>query len=199
MSRRWLLIAILMLISSQPFAVHAVGMGGMGGMGDAGSMTGMVDKLSIQTKSVGTVVFSHSVHGTRCNACHPQLFKKKNNSNHVTMELMERGRSCGACHNGRKAFSVKGDCVKCHAEQPAQIEANGASHKTEIDCRACHAGHRPSVAKNIPQCSECHEGSAHYKVDNCLGCHNPHQPLNISIKGEQKTGTPRRCSSAIAR
>ena len=78
------------------------------------------------------------------------------------------------------------DCVKCHSEQPAQIEANGASHKTEIDCTACHAGHRPVVANNIPQCSECHEGSTHYEVDNCLGCHNPHEPLNIAIEGEQK-------------
>jgi len=73
-----------------------------------------------------------------------------------------------------EAVLTADDCVKCHAEQPAQIEANGASHKTEIDCTACHAGHRPSVANNIPQCNECHEGNAHYEVDNCLGCHNPH-------------------------
>ena len=78
------------------------------------------------------------------------------------------------------------DCVKCHSEQPAQIEANGASNKTEIDCTACHAGHRPAVADNIPQCSECHAGTPHYEVDNCLGCHNPHEPLNIAIEGEQK-------------
>jgi predicted CXXCH cytochrome family protein len=78
------------------------------------------------------------------------------------------------------------DCAKCHAEQPAQIAANGASHKTEIDCQACHEGHRPSVAENIPSCSDCHEGSTHYEVDNCLGCHNPHQPLNVSLEGEHK-------------
>lgn len=79
------------------------------------------------------------------------------------------------------------DCVKCHSEQPAQIAANGASHKTEIDCQACHGGHRPSVASNIPKCSDCHAGSAHYEVDNCLGCHNPHQPLNVNLTGEHKT------------
>ena len=54
------------------------------------------------------------------------------------------------------------DCVKCHSEQPAQIAANGASHQTEIDCQACHEGHRPSSPENIPVCSNCHEGSAHY-------------------------------------
>ncbi len=30
------------------------------------------------------------------------------------MKQMQQGKSCGACHNGKKAFSVKGDCVKCH-------------------------------------------------------------------------------------
>jgi len=78
------------------------------------------------------------------------------------------------------------DCAKCHAEQPAQIAANGASHKTEIDCLACHAGHRPSSSDNIPACSDCHSGSNHYEVDNCLGCHNPHQPLNVALSGEHK-------------
>lgn len=79
------------------------------------------------------------------------------------------------------------DCVKCHSEEPAQIASNGASHKTEINCLECHRGHRPSSQKNIPKCSECHSGGAHYDIpDSCLGCHNPHQPLNIHIVGEQK-------------
>jgi predicted CXXCH cytochrome family protein len=79
------------------------------------------------------------------------------------------------------------DCAKCHNEEPSQIAASGASHKTEINCLECHQGHRPSSQNNIPKCSECHSGSAHYDVsDPCLGCHNPHQPLNIHIVGEQK-------------
>ena len=80
------------------------------------------------------------------------------------------------------------DCGKCHSEQPAQIAANGASHQTEIDCQACHEGHRPSVENNIPNCSDCHEGSSHYEVEvACLSCHNPHQPLNVTLEGEHKT------------
>lgn len=78
------------------------------------------------------------------------------------------------------------DCVKCHSEQPAEIAAKGAAHNTEIDCQACHAGHRPSSENNIPACSDCHEGSAHYEVDNCLSCHNPHQPLEVALKGDHK-------------
>jgi predicted CXXCH cytochrome family protein len=79
------------------------------------------------------------------------------------------------------------DCVKCHSEQPAQIAANGASHKTEINCQECHEGHRPSSENNIPNCNDCHDGSAHYEVEvACLSCHNPHQPLNVTLEGEHK-------------
>lgn len=78
------------------------------------------------------------------------------------------------------------DCIKCHDVQTAQIDANGAKHKTEIDCQACHEGHRPKSAKNIPQCSNCHSGKSHYEIKGCTGCHNPHQPLLIAITGQQK-------------
>ena len=78
------------------------------------------------------------------------------------------------------------DCAKCHDQQPAEIEANGASHKTEIDCQACHEGHRPKVENNIPDCSNCHEGADHYAVGGCMGCHNPHQPLAVNLEGEHK-------------
>jgi c(7)-type cytochrome triheme protein len=27
---------------------------------------------------------------------------------------MDKGKSCGACHNGKDAFIASGDCVKCH-------------------------------------------------------------------------------------
>ncbi len=87
---------------------------------------------------------------------------------------------------GQAMLSVD-DCVKCHAQQPAEIDADGASHRTEIDCQACHEGHRPSVENNIPSCSDCHEGSEHYAVDNCMSCHNPHQPLKVQLEGEHKT------------
>ncbi|HUL00242.1 MAG TPA: c(7)-type cytochrome triheme domain-containing protein [Nitrospirota bacterium] len=34
----------------------------------------------------------------------------------VTMQEMDKGQSCGACHNGQKAFDVKdkNNCKKCH-------------------------------------------------------------------------------------
>ena len=73
-------LAVVFLLMIAPATLHAVGMGNMGGMGGMGGAVGMVDKIEIQTQDVGTVVFRHSVHGTRCNECHPKLFKKQSNS-----------------------------------------------------------------------------------------------------------------------
>jgi len=30
------------------------------------------------------------------------------------MADMEKGLYCGACHDGQRAFTVKGNCDKCH-------------------------------------------------------------------------------------
>ncbi|HZV81335.1 MAG TPA: c(7)-type cytochrome triheme domain-containing protein, partial [Geobacteraceae bacterium] len=32
----------------------------------------------------------------------------------ATMGDMDKGKSCGACHNGKDAFKSSDDCVKCH-------------------------------------------------------------------------------------
>lgn len=81
---------------------------------------------------------------------------------------------------------ASGDCVKCHEKEPAQIEARGAAHKTQINCQSCHLGHRPAVASNIPACSMCHSGTKHYQLEGCQTCHNPHQPMDIVLSGELK-------------
>ena len=66
----------------------------------------------------GTVLFSHDAHvdgmGLACTDCHDKLYLSKGQHKTVTMKQMRTGKSCGACHNGKKAFSVKGDCAKCH-------------------------------------------------------------------------------------
>jgi len=78
------------------------------------------------------------------------------------------------------------DCAKCHDKEPQEIATKGAKHKTEISCISCHEGHRPRVANNIPECSNCHSGEPHFEVAACKSCHNPHSPLDITLKGEQK-------------
>lgn len=68
----------------------------------------------------GAVLFSHAVHvdgvDQKCQDCHPKLFVNTKQHKTVSMKAMRKGASCGACHNGTKAFSVQGDCGKCHTK-----------------------------------------------------------------------------------
>ncbi|MCX5875543.1 MAG: cytochrome c3 family protein [Deltaproteobacteria bacterium] len=76
-------------------------------------------EITMQNKG-GSVVFSHELHvdglGNACQACHPKLYTTSKQHKPVTMKAMQAGTSCGACHNGAKAFSVKGNCAKCHTK-----------------------------------------------------------------------------------
>jgi len=76
-----------------------------------------------KTNGEKPVVFSGTTHadkGVKCTECHPKVFKMKTGSTTggapFTMKEMEKGKFCGACHNGEKAFSVadKASCNKCH-------------------------------------------------------------------------------------
>lgn len=65
----------------------------------------------------GPALFSHEVHTGMysCGECHPGMFAPKQGKNpKVTMEQMEKGESCGACHDGGTAFTVKENCETCH-------------------------------------------------------------------------------------
>jgi c(7)-type cytochrome triheme protein len=72
---------------------------------------------------LGPVVFSHNRHvqdhNLECDQCHPGLYPTQGRSKPVGMSEMFDGKSCGACHNGRKAFAVQGDCSKCHKLGPS--------------------------------------------------------------------------------
>lgn len=66
----------------------------------------------------GDVTFSHDTHvdsaGIGCKECHDRLYLDTKKHKKVTMAEMQKGKSCGACHNGKRAFTVKGNCSKCH-------------------------------------------------------------------------------------
>ncbi len=67
----------------------------------------------------GKVVFdgkSHADKGAKCNDCHPALFQMKTGAQKITMADINAGKSCGACHNGTKAFKADdaANCAKCH-------------------------------------------------------------------------------------
>lgn len=78
-------------------------------------------------------------------------------------------------------------CKECHEGPPQAIQEAGGKHKTAVGCTDCHVGHPPKVADNIPECSMCHQGEAHFQLENCMGCHvNPHKPLNLNLSGDLK-------------
>ncbi|MGA2192299.1 MAG: c(7)-type cytochrome triheme domain-containing protein [Nitrospirota bacterium] len=64
----------------------------------------------------GKVLFSHDKHlgfGLTCGECHSSLFGLKKTAGAMKMDQMTKGKLCGGCHNGKKAFSSE-DCAKCH-------------------------------------------------------------------------------------
>jgi len=66
----------------------------------------------------GDVTYSHDVHvgelGLRCTDCHYQIYTTAKGVSNVTMVEMQKGGSCGACHDGNKAFDVIANCSRCH-------------------------------------------------------------------------------------
>lgn len=77
--------------------------------------------------SPGPVVFSHESHydydNPNCTSCHSAHFKLlekgKSPEGPITMETMDEGKNCGACHNGDIAFDTKDpdNCSACHQEK----------------------------------------------------------------------------------
>ncbi len=71
--------------------------------------------------SPGVVVFRHVSHvdpsRPDCTPCHPALFrilKTPASTRPVIRHAdMEKGRACGACHDGKSASDLT-DCAKCH-------------------------------------------------------------------------------------
>ena len=73
------------------------------------------------TKKMPHVTFQHSKHlaaGNQCSDCHPAIFQKKRGAadaaGDLTMKSIKKGRYCGACHDGVKAFKASRGCKKCH-------------------------------------------------------------------------------------
>lgn len=74
------------------------------------------------------------------------------------------------------------DCIKCHPGIVSALEADGMAHRDKLTCQKCHVGHPPRDKEVIPLCSRCHQGIAHFGLNNCLQCHtNPHTPLKITL------------------
>ena len=91
-------------------------------------------KVEFAGGPMGKVTFDAKVHadkGLKCDDCHktPKLFEMKKGKNKITMADMNTGKFCGACHDAKKAFSVKApaDCAKCHKKDGAGAGGGGAA------------------------------------------------------------------------
>lgn len=70
--------------------------------------------LNYTVEGAGPVQFLHQSHGSfSCSECHPGSFTMKKGGSKMTMAEMYQGKSCGLCHDGKKAFASM-QCTKCH-------------------------------------------------------------------------------------
>ncbi|MBT0662974.1 cytochrome C [Geobacter pelophilus] len=149
----------------------------------------IVDKVPIVIPDFGTLLFDHKFHlGLyTCADCHNKYFYAQSGKNpHVTMKQMEGGKSCGACHDGKTGFSVKGDCVRCHIVKDISFAAadpfSHSYHLKMFGCYDCHsklfiAGpnakrHTMKEMETGSSCGGCHDAKTAFSVKgDCNRCH----------------------------
>jgi len=179
MNRRWLCLLILLLVCL-PSVLYA---------------RWIKDKVYLETANVGKVEFSHYAHmeavGKDCPTCHNSIYHivTKNNPAY-TMAQMADGKACGACHNGKKAFSVKEDCETCHQngdilykdEDAGNVTFPHKAHTAMFGCDECHPdvfkaerGANKATMEEMEKgasCGACHDGSTAFGVaEDCESCH----------------------------
>lgn len=153
--------------------------------------------IAYKLRNAEPVVFSHDFHlakyNNNCRICHNALFNLKQRKKYTMLE-MEKGKSCGACHTGIKAFSVANEleCVRCHKgkPRPATYRVKGAGEaifkhephlaKLNNKCRTCHSNKTITGARNVTMaqmekgrsCGACHDGKKAFAVTgDCGKCH----------------------------
>lgn len=150
-----------------------------------------IKDLTFTVRPTGDVIFVHAPHTKRfgCGTCHPRLYKTGRNPT-VTMARMEEGKSCGACHTGKKAFDLD-DCSRCHLAGDVFMKVTGAgpvnfSHSYHVAiyrCTDCH----PKVfnlgytrerftmydMENGKSCGACHDDHTAFTIrEDCVRCHD---------------------------
>ncbi len=137
--------------------------------------------------------FNHESHAKLgCRECHTGIFQMKKGASRMTMDAMYQGRHCGACHDGKKAFSST-DCGKCHelkgfkkpvtykVESIGNVSFSHEFHTRIFPCDNCH----PKVFEmkktqkkmtmdamyNGKYCGSCHNGGKAFPSTDCGKCH----------------------------
>jgi c(7)-type cytochrome triheme protein len=160
--------------------------------------------ITFKTKDAGKVVFSHKSHlekktrttaNLSCKTCHES--GKLGTTRHYTMAEMEKGKSCGACHNGKKAFPLA-KCTRCHRvkEITYKVKETGPvlfshnSHLKTMQCGSCHNGifkAGPNARTTMAEmekgksCGACHKGKTAFKISECVKCH-PVKEENFKVE-----------------
>jgi len=152
-------------------------------------------EVTFALKGIAPATFSHAIHtqAYSCKECHTKIFPFKSVVGKSTMVDMEKGTSCGVCHNGKDAFASSGDCAKCHKGlKPGKIMFNTSAgeaafshefHLQSYKCADCHTKIFPYKAGALKatmaqmesgkSCGACHnKGKDAFPVqDDCSKCH----------------------------
>ena len=156
------------------------------------------DRAADNTSGISAATFPHDTHELRyrCDACHSGLFKMKQGSTKITMELINQGKLCGSCHNDKIAFATD-NCLRCHggskpgtliferaegdaSGMPAAIFPHGV-HLANFKCDTCHDGlfkmSQGSTEISMERinrgelCGACHNDGVAFAAFNCMRCH----------------------------
>ena len=161
-----------------------------------------IKDVTFKTANFGKVIFSHNQHfrqegiKNNCKTCHNAIFNLRG-KNRYTMADMEKGKSCGACHNGKRAFDIN-DCIQCHkvANVTIKVKETGPvtfSHKKHLSaykCAVCHpkiydmAVKKPVTMAQMEKgksCGACHNGKDAFKTEECIKCH-PVKDVDFKLK-----------------
>jgi c(7)-type cytochrome triheme protein len=150
-----------------------------------------VKEITYKVKETGPTHFSHKAHleVAECGKCHPKLYAPNQMNRRVGMAAMDKGKSCGACHNSKQAFSVK-ECSKCHPvrellfvdKDAGNITFSHKFHTGLYSCGDCHTAlyetGRSKVRVSMQEmekgksCGSCHEGKTAFSIkEKCEACH----------------------------
>lgn len=162
-------------------------------------------EITLRVPETGPTVFSHKFHVTmfKCGECHNGIFTTGVAAKRYRMADMEGGQSCGACHDGKTAFTVKQNCEKCHPVKEIQFKETGAifSHKFHLSlyrCNDCHdkifipgPGNKHYTMPDMEKgkgCGVCHDDkTAFTAAGNCEKCHKITKAVKYEVPG--KTGS----------
>ena len=153
----------------------------------------------------GVVVFRHATHvalaENNCLACHnppDPVFKILRPVRHTSHEEMEAGKTCGACHDDKKAFGTTNtdNCQNCHMEagaeaaprtgpkdvalalnegSPGAVTFRHSSHGgAQAKCARCHPSLFPMKASGKPM-----DYAAMLEGATCGTCHNGKEAFGV--------------------